>query len=86
MRLRVLLTWAYNNTGRSVFAAALFHALGNLASIGPFLDFGPAGYPYDAQRISALVTAAAATLATLVWGPRNLAGRPARGGPRLARR
>jgi uncharacterized protein len=73
--LRVLLTWICNNTGRSVFAAALFHAVGNLSSIGPFLDFGPGGYPYDAQRISALLTAAAAALVTVVWGPRTLAGR-----------
>jgi uncharacterized protein len=50
--LRVLLTWIYNNTGRSVFAASLFHATGNLANLGPFMDFGPAGYPYHAQRIT----------------------------------
>jgi hypothetical protein len=28
---RVLLVWIFNNTGRSVFAAALFHATGNLS-------------------------------------------------------
>jgi membrane protease YdiL (CAAX protease family) len=70
--LRVLITWIYNNTGRSVFAAALFHATSNLTQIGPFLSFGPAEYPYDAQRISGLLLAVAAALVTIVWGPSTL--------------
>lgn len=70
--LRVLFTWIYNNTGGSVFAAALFHATGNLGNIGPFLDFGPGGYPYDAQRISGLLIAIVASIVTLAWGPRTL--------------
>ncbi len=75
--LRVLFTWLYNNTGHSVFAAALFHATGNLAQLGPFLDFGPGGYPYQAQRASALLMAAAAAVVTVAWGPRTLARRRA---------
>lgn len=47
--LRVLVVWLYNNTAKSVFAAALFHAMINLSYIGPFLDFGPEGYPHRAQ-------------------------------------
>jgi uncharacterized protein len=70
---RVLFTWLYNNTGKSVFAAALFHAMGNLSQLGPFLDFGPGGYPYDAQRISALILVVAAAIVTVAWGPRTLA-------------
>ena len=72
MALRVLLIWLYNNTGQSVFATVLFHATGNLAQIGPVLDFGPTGYSYDAQRISALILAAVAATVVVVWGPRTL--------------
>jgi|Tabmets5t2r1_1033131.scaffolds.fasta_scaffold20522_2 uncharacterized protein len=71
--VRVLYTWLYNNTGRSVFAVALFHAMGNLSQIGPFLSFGPEGYPSSAQRISGLTLAVAAAVVTVVWGPRTLA-------------
>lgn len=69
---RVLYTWLYNNTAKSVFAAALFHATGNLAQIGPFLTFGPGGYPEDAQRTAALLIAGAAAAVTVAWGPRTL--------------
>jgi hypothetical protein len=71
--LRVLYTWLYNNTGGSVFATALFHATGNVAQIGPFLHFGPDGYPLDAQRIAALLLVAVAIVVTVAWGPRTLA-------------
>ena len=71
--LRVLYTWLYNNTGGSVFATVLFHATGNLAQIGPFLDFGPGGYPLAAQRIAALLLVAVAVGVTVIWGPRTLA-------------
>jgi membrane protease YdiL (CAAX protease family) len=70
--LRVLLVWLYNNTGQSVFATVLFHATGNLAQIGPILDFGPTGYSYEAQRISAMILTAAAAVVIVVWGPRTL--------------
>ena len=66
---RVILTWIYENAGRSVFAVAVVHALSNLASIGPFLDFGPDGSPYDAQRIAGLVITLVATSIVAVWGP-----------------
>lgn len=72
--LRVLLTWIFNNTGKSVFAVVLMHAMANLAWIGPFLDFGSGGYPDDAMRISALIMAVAAAIVTVAWGPRTLAG------------
>ena len=71
--LRVLYTWLYNNTGGSVFATVMFHATGNLAQIGPFLDFGPGGYPLEAQRIAAVLFVVVAVVVTAVWGPRTLA-------------
>jgi membrane protease YdiL (CAAX protease family) len=74
--LRVLIVWLYNNTGQSVFATALFHATGNLAQIGPVLDFGPTGYSYDAQRISALILVAVAAIVVVAWGPRTLTRSP----------
>jgi membrane protease YdiL (CAAX protease family) len=69
---RVLFVWLYNNAGKSVFAAALFHAMANLSNIGPFLDFGSSGYPYDAQRISSVIIAFTAAIVTVAWGPRTL--------------
>jgi len=73
LALRVLFTWLYNNTGGSVFATVLFHAAGNFAQIGPFLDFGPGGYPLAAQRVDALLLVAAAVVVSAVWGTRTLA-------------
>jgi hypothetical protein len=72
LALRVLYTWLYNNTGGSVFATVLFHATGNLAQIGPFLDFGPGGFPLEAQRIAALLLVAVAMVITVLWGPGTL--------------
>jgi uncharacterized protein len=63
--LRILIVWISEHTGGSVLAAALFHAMSNMSSIGPFQDFGPAGYPYQAQRISTVVLAVAA--AVVAW-------------------
>ena len=73
MAFRVLLTWIYNNTGKSVFAAAMAPAMMNLVWIGPFQDFGPGGYPYHAMRISALLMAVVAVIVTVAWGPRTFA-------------
>jgi hypothetical protein len=65
---RVLLVWVYNNTGKSVFAAAVFHAMGN---VGIFL-FPIYGSYYD-PRITGLLITFAAAIVTVVWGPRTLA-------------
>jgi membrane protease YdiL (CAAX protease family) len=63
--LRVLIVWLYNNTGKSVFAAALFHALSNVSTL-LFPEY------YD-PRISGLITAFVAVIVIVVWGPRTLA-------------
>lgn len=65
---RVLLVWLYNNTGRSVFAVTLAHAI---ASFGTWSLF-PGGSS-DAERILTMILIIAAATVTVVWGPRTLA-------------
>ena len=60
----MLIVWLYNNTGRSVFAAILFHALSNVSSVTYSSYYDP--------RITALIVAFVATIVVLVWGPRTL--------------
>jgi hypothetical protein len=71
--LRVLHTWLYNNTGKSVFGAILFHAMSNVS----WQLFPNSGSHYD-PRINGLIVSAIAVLVTFVWGARTLTGRPAR--------
>ena len=65
---RVLIVWLYNNTGKSVFAVALFHATLNLT----WMLFPVYGSHFD-MRLGGLVMAAVAVMVTVVWGPRTLA-------------
>ena len=65
---RVLFVWLYNNTNKSVFAAALCHAMQNVS----WQLFPNQGSHYD-PRITGLITAFAAVIVTVVWGPRTLA-------------
>jgi membrane protease YdiL (CAAX protease family) len=64
---RVLLVWLFNNTGKSVFAAAMCHAMVNV-SWQLFPNFGS---HYD-PRITGLITAFVAVIVTVIWGPRRL--------------
>ena len=66
--LRVLVVWLYNNTSKSVFAAILFHAISNL-TWQLFPDYGSHWDP----RIVGPITAFAAAIVTIVWGPGTLA-------------
>ena len=68
---RVLYTWIYNNTGKSVFATALFHAIANLSIKSFFPDF-PGG-SYNVQPVSSTIIVFVAAAVTVVWGPRTLA-------------
>jgi uncharacterized protein len=65
---RVLIVWLYNNTGKSVFAAILYHAISNVS----WLLFPNDGSHYD-PRITGLILACAAAIVTVVWGPRTFA-------------
>ena len=67
MAARLLTVWLYNNTGRSVFVASLFHATLNLA----YMLFPVYGSHFD-MRIGGLVMAGAAVLVVVVWGPHSL--------------
>lgn len=62
--LRVLIVWLYANTGRSVVAAALFHASTNVSGITFAVYFDP--------RITGLIVAVAAAIVAIFWGPRTL--------------
>lgn len=64
---RVLIVWLYNNTGKSVFAAALLHATGNVC-----WQLFPVHGSYFDPRTNGIVTALAALAGTILWGPRKL--------------
>jgi hypothetical protein len=66
--LRVLIVWLYNNTGKSILAAIIFHAMDNF-SVALFPNYGS---HYD-PAIVATITAIAALIVALVWGPKTLA-------------
>lgn len=64
---RVLITWLYNNTGRSVFVAILFHAMINLT-----WQLFPINGSYYDPRVTGLISAAVAVIVVSGWGPRTL--------------
>ncbi len=62
---RVLMVWLYNNSGKSVFATALYHAIENLC-----WQLFPAYYD---PQITSLVVAFAVGVVIVIWGPKTLA-------------
>ena len=64
---RVIILWLYNNTGKSVFVAAIYHTMMNLT----WQLFPVNGSFYD-PRLTGLIVALVAILVTVVWGPRTL--------------
>ena len=66
--LRTLTVWLYNNTGRSLFAAIVFHATFNV-SFAAFLNYGSHWNP----AVAGAITAIAALIVTFLWGPKTLA-------------
>ncbi len=67
LTFRIFTVWLYNNTGKSVFVAALFHATLNLA----YVLFPVYGSHFD-MRLGGLVMAGAALMIIAVWGPKTL--------------
>jgi membrane protease YdiL (CAAX protease family) len=77
---RVLIVWLYNNTGKSVFVAVLFHAMSNVT----YFLFPINGSFYD-PRVTGVIMAAVAVVVVIVWGPRTLVRAPrARGAAHAA--
>jgi uncharacterized protein len=70
LSFRIFTVWLYNNTGKSVFATALFHATLNLS----YMLF-PVGGSYFDMRLAGLVMVGVAVLVIAIWGPKTLAGR-----------
>jgi membrane protease YdiL (CAAX protease family) len=68
---RILIVWLYNNTGRSVFAAILFHDITNLGRAvfpadqihNPLVDYPSIHYS---------IIAITAVIVVLLWGPKTL--------------
>jgi uncharacterized protein len=65
--LRVIITWLYNNTGRSVFIAALFHTMINLT-----WQLFPINGSYYDPRVTGSITAVVAVVIVIIWGPRTM--------------
>jgi membrane protease YdiL (CAAX protease family) len=65
--MRVIITWLYNNTGRSVFIAVVFHAMFNLT----WQLFPIEGSFYD-PRVTSLIMAAVALVVVIVSGPETM--------------
>ncbi len=68
---RVLYVWIYNNSGMSVLAIIVIHALGNTGrSIFPG---GRAAYELADASVGYSIIITAAAIVTLLWGPKTLA-------------
>lgn len=65
--LRIIIVWLYNNSGKSVLAATLFHTTINVT-----WQLFPVQGSYFDPRVTGLITVVVATLAVVGWGPRTL--------------
>ena len=65
---RVLFVWLYNNTGKSVFAMAVYHATLNVT-----WQLFPINGSYYDPRITGLIVAFVAVIVTFLWRPESLA-------------
>jgi hypothetical protein len=65
---RVIIVWLYNNTGQSVFAAALFHMMTNVS-----WQLFPVNGSYFDPRVTGLILALVVVIIIVVWEPRTLA-------------
>lgn len=65
---RILIVWVYNNTGQSVFATILFHAMYNVGT----LVLPNFGFVYD-PVVTTIILTSVALVAIFLWGPKSLA-------------
>jgi membrane protease YdiL (CAAX protease family) len=66
--MRILIVWLYNNTGKSVFAAILFHAMINVSTF-VYPNYGSGYDPF----LVFIILAAAVVMVTFLWGSKTLA-------------
>ena len=64
---RVIIVWLYNNTGKSVFAATVYHTMMNLC-----WQLFPIDGSFWDPRITALIVSAVAAIVIVVWRPKTL--------------
>lgn len=64
--LRILIIWLYNNTGKSILAGILFHAMINVSEFS-FPNYGSHYDPF----ISSIIFALVAAIVVFLWGPRT---------------
>jgi hypothetical protein len=64
--LRILIVWLYNNTGKSILAGILFHAMVNVSEFS-FPNYGSHYDPF----ISCIIFALVAAIVVFMWGPRT---------------
>lgn len=69
--VRVLIVWLYNNTGKSLFAAILFHAIGNAGRT--VFPGGRAAFELGNAAVGYSIVVMAAVAVTCLWGSRTLA-------------
>ena len=77
--VRIINVWMYNNTGASVFAVVLMHAIGNTARTG--YPGGRAGYELGVGAVAYSIIMLFALGVVILWQPATLArflGRDAR--------
>ena len=67
--LRILIVWLYSNTGKSVFAAIVFHATSNLSLPAFPMDYDRASVQFTLGTITAM----AAVIVSFLWGSKTLA-------------
>jgi len=65
---RVIIIWLYNNTSKSVFAAALFHMMTNVS-----WQLFPVNGSYFDPRVTGLILTLVVVIIVVVWEPHTLA-------------
>jgi hypothetical protein len=65
---RVIIVWIYNNTGKSLFATILYHAMSNV-SMFLFPNYGSHYDPF----ITSIILVSIAAIVVFAWGPKTLA-------------
>jgi membrane protease YdiL (CAAX protease family) len=65
---RIVIVWLYKNTGKSVFAAILFHAMDNVTTV----LLPNYGWPYD-PLVALVIKAAVVAMVVFLWDSKTLA-------------